>query len=87
MISEYYTQEVLDGFENKAIWERLEIFTFGRIVHEDIQKRDSSLVQTEGDTEVPEDRGGAAETRAEDGRAEVPASGAAEEHPTNLIIT
>ena len=61
MISEYFTQKVLDGWENKAIWERLEIFAFGRIVHEDLQKRDSSLVQTEGDAEVPADRSGKAE--------------------------
>ncbi len=61
MISEYFTQEVLDGLENKAIWERLEIFAFGRIVHEDLQKRDSSPVQTEDDTDVPEDRSGKAE--------------------------
>ena len=39
MISEYFTQEVLDGLKNKAIWERLEIFAFGRIVHEDLQKK------------------------------------------------
>lgn len=61
MISEYFTQEVLDRLKDKAIWERLEKFAFGRIVHEDLQKKDSSLVQTEGDAEVPADRSGKAE--------------------------
>lgn len=61
MISEFFTQEALEGMKNKAVWERLEIFAFGRIVHEDLQKKDSSLVQTEGDAEVPADRSGKAE--------------------------
>ena len=87
MISEYFTQEALEGMKNKAVWERLEIFAFGRIVHEDLQDEQCCMAAAEDDTDVPEDRGGAAETRTEDGRAEVPASGAAEEHPTNMIIT
>ena len=87
MISEYFTQEVLDAWENKAIWERLEIFAFGRIVHEDLQDEQCCMEAAEDDTDVPEDRGGAAETCTEDGRAKVPASGAAEEHPADLIIT
>lgn len=59
MISEYFTQEVLDGLKNKAIWERLEIFAFGRIVHEDLQDEQRCMAAAEDDTDVPEDRGGA----------------------------
>lgn len=59
MISEYFTQEVLDGLKNKAIWERLEIFAFGRIVHEDLQDEQRRMDAEEGDSDVPEDRGGA----------------------------
>lgn len=77
MISEYFTQEVLDGLKNKEIWERLGIFAFGRIVHEDLQDEQCCMEAAEDDTDVPEDCGGAAETGAEDGRAEIPASGKA----------
>lgn len=74
MISEYFTQEVLEGLKNKAIWERLGIFAFGRIVHEDLQDEQCRMEAAEDDTDVPEDRGGTAETCTEDGRAEVSAS-------------
>lgn len=77
MISEYFTQKVLDGLENKAIWERLEIFAFGRIVHEDLQDEQRCMTAAEGNADAPEDHSGAAETSPADGRAEIPESGRA----------